>query len=55
MKYLLDTNVLSELSRPRRHLRVQAWMESVPIEMRYVSVLSPGKLTRGIVLLMGRG
>ena len=54
MKYLLDTNVLSELARPRPHPRVRAWMETVPIEMRYISVLSLGELTRGIVLILDR-
>lgn len=54
MKYLLDTNVISELSRPRTHPRVQAWTQSMPIKMRYISVLSLGELTRGIVLMLDR-
>lgn len=52
MNYLLDTNVLSELRRPRPHPQVKAWMESVPLDDRYISVLTLGELTRGFVLLM---
>ena len=54
MNYLLDTNVLSEARRPRPDARVAAWIASVPIATRYISVLSLGELTRGIALMLKR-
>ena len=51
MKYLLDTNVLSEVRRPRGDTKVKRWISSVPAEDLYLSVLTLGEVRRGIDLL----
>ena len=48
MKWLLDTCVLSELSRKRPHPNVMAWMESVQDDLLFISVLTVGELRKGI-------
>ena len=48
--YLLDTNVLSELRRPRPHGAVLNWIESVPNEQLYVCALTVGEIQAGIEL-----
>ena len=54
MRYLLDTNVLSEVRRPRGDAGVKRWISSVPTEDLYLSVLTLGEIRRGIVLLSRR-
>lgn len=46
--YLLDTNVISELRRPRPHGGVVAWLDAVPDEHLYVSAVSIGELQAGV-------
>ncbi len=48
MKYLLDTNIISEIrkSQPDRH--VIAWLKSIPAHQRYLSVIVLGEIRRGI-------
>jgi toxin FitB len=48
MSYLLDTNVLSEVVRPRPNQNVLQWFESVPSEVLHISVLSLGEIRKGI-------
>ena len=48
MKWLLDTCVLSELSRKRPDPNVMAWMESVQDDLLFISVLTIGELRKGI-------
>lgn len=48
MSYLLDTNVVSELARPRPAPAVVAWFGSVPDELLHFSVLSRGELRSGV-------
>lgn len=48
MSYLLDTNVLSELARPRPDARVVRWFRGVPDESLHVSVLTLGEIRAGI-------
>ncbi len=48
MKYLLDTNILSETIRPKPERRVTAWLESLPQDHLYLSVLTLGEIRRGI-------
>lgn len=48
MKYLIDTNVVSELIKARPDKNVVAWFESVPDESLYLSVLSLGEIIKGI-------
>jgi toxin FitB len=46
--YLLDTNVLSELVRPKRSRRVVNWMRRRAASDLYLSAVTLGELTRGI-------
>jgi toxin FitB len=50
VSYLLDTNVVSELARPRPHPSVLRWFETVPDEALHLSVLSLGELRKGVEL-----
>lgn len=51
MRYLLDTNILSELVRPRPDARVTAWIEAQsPLDLA-ISVLSLGEVEKGIARL----
>lgn len=48
MRYLLDTNVLSELSKPRPALEVVNWMDSVDSNLVFLSVMTIGEIRKGI-------
>jgi len=48
--YLLDTNVISELRRPRPHGAVIAWLESVADGDLHVSAVTLGEIQAGIEL-----
>jgi toxin FitB len=52
--YLLDTNVVSELRRPRPHGGVVAWVESVPDEHLHVSAVTLGELQAGVEITRER-
>lgn len=46
--YLVDTNIISELRRPKRSRAVVAWFSSVPADDLFLSVLTLGELRQGI-------
>jgi predicted nucleic acid-binding protein len=46
--YLLDTNVVSELRRPKPHGAVTAWLETVRSARLCLSVMTVGELQAGI-------
>src|SRR5688572_27848538 len=46
--FLLDTNVLSELPKPRPTPHVIRWLEATSPNSLYVSVLTIGEVLRGI-------
>lgn len=48
--YLLDTNVVSELRRPRPHGGVVAWLESVDDLALHVATVTLGEIQAGIEL-----
>lgn len=48
MSYLLDTNVLSELVKPKPHPNVLAWFAATPDEALHVSVITLGELRSGV-------
>ena len=48
--YLLDTNVISELRRPRPHGAVVAWLESVADSDLHLSAVTLGQIQAGIEL-----
>ena len=46
--FLLDTNVVSELRRPRPHGAVLVWIADVPAEQLFVSAVTVGEIQAGI-------
>ncbi len=48
MKFLADTNVLSELSMPRPHPRVTRWFDSNNVDHVYFSVITIGEIEKGL-------
>lgn len=48
--YLLDTNVISELRRPRPHGAVVAWLQSVADSDLHLSAVTLGEIQAGIEL-----
>ena len=48
MAYLLDTNVVSELRRPRPHRAVLAWLSDIPDAELHVSAVTLGELQAGV-------
>ena len=46
--YLLDTNVVSELRRPRPHRAVVDWIADAPAEQLFVSAVTIGEIQAGI-------
>lgn len=48
--YLLDTNVVSELRRPRPHGAVLAWLQSVDDAQLFLSAVTLGEIQAGIEL-----
>ena len=46
--YLLDTNVVSELRKPKPHGAVIAWIQSVPDDQLFISALTLGELQAGV-------
>ena len=46
--YLLDTNVVSELRRPRPHQAVVAWLQDLPAERVHLSAVTIGEIQAGI-------
>ena len=55
VKYLLDTNIISEIRKgPRCHPNVAAWYSNLEEESLYLSVLVLGEIRKGIEGLRGR-
>ena len=46
--YLLDTNVISELRKPKPHGGVVSWVRSLRDDQVFISVVTLGELQRGI-------
>lgn len=46
--YLLDTNIVSELRRPRPHGAVLEWIAEVPAEQLFLSAVTVGEIQAGI-------
>jgi predicted nucleic acid-binding protein len=53
--WLLDTNVLSELRRPRSEPKVLAFIGEQPLELLYVSTVTLAEIRFGIELLSDAG
>lgn len=54
MSFLLDTNTLAELRKPRAHPRVIAWFDSVEGSQLHLSVLVVGEINQGVARLARR-
>ena len=54
MSYLLDTNIVSETIRRNPNKAVTAWLDQLPGEALYVSVLTLGEVRKGIEALADR-
>lgn len=48
--YLLDTNIVSELRKPRPHGAVLAWLESVDDASLHLATVTLGEIQAGIEL-----
>jgi hypothetical protein len=46
--FLLDTNVISELTRPKPEPRVTQWLDSIDESQLYLSVLTLGEIRKGL-------
>jgi predicted nucleic acid-binding protein len=46
--FLLDTNVISELVKPKPEARVTRWIDGTDESLLYLSVLSMGEIRKGI-------
>ncbi|HEX4424027.1 MAG TPA: PIN domain-containing protein, partial [Terriglobales bacterium] len=53
--FLLDTNVISELIKPRPNPNVTNWVEATDEQLLYLSVLTLGEIRRGIASLPDAG
>ena len=51
MSFLLDTCVLSELTRPTPHPRVSAWLDDQDAAALHLSVLTLGEIEKGVAAL----
>lgn len=46
--YLLDTNIVSELRKPRPHGAVVSWLEGIPDADLHISAVTLGEIQAGI-------
>jgi toxin FitB len=49
--FLLDTNIISELVKPKPEPKVTTWIDSTDEDLLYLSVLTFGEIRKGIALL----
>lgn len=52
--YLLDTNIVSELRKPKADRRVKSWAQSLPAASLYISSICILELEIGILLIERR-
>ena len=51
MRLLLDTNVLSEVTKPAPDARVLEWLDSLDEDRSFISVVSIAEIRRGVALM----
>ena len=51
MRLLLDTNVLSEVTRPAPDARVLDWLDGLDEDRSFISVVSIAEIRRGVALM----
>ncbi len=49
--FLLDTNIISQLVRPKAESKVRAWVAATDENLLYLSVLTLGEIRKGISAL----
>jgi toxin FitB len=49
-RYLIDTNVVSELRKPKPHLAAVAWLRTLSPDQGFLSAVTFGEIQRGIEL-----
>lgn len=52
--YLLDTNVVSELRRPKPDAAVLRWIEEIPADRLFLSAVTVGEIQAGIEIARER-
>ena len=53
MSYLIDSNVISELARPKPDATVLAWFANTPDDALFLSALTLGEIRKGVEKLSG--
>jgi predicted nucleic acid-binding protein len=51
VRLLLDTNVLSEVTRPRPDVHALQWLDSLDEDRSFISVVSIAEIRRGVALM----
>ncbi|PDT10334.1 type II toxin-antitoxin system VapC family toxin [Rhizobium sp. M1] len=51
MRLLLDTNVLSEVTKPTPDMRVLAWLDKLDEDRSFISIVSIAEIRRGVALM----
>ena len=51
MRLLLDTNVLSEVTRPAPDARILEWLDGLDEDRSFISVVSIAEIRRGVALM----
>ncbi|MGI5289320.1 type II toxin-antitoxin system VapC family toxin [Nonomuraea polychroma] len=54
MSYILDTNIVSEMTKRVRDDNVQAWLDTITGPSLYLSVMVFGEIRKGVELLRRR-
>lgn len=49
MRYLLDTNIISEVTKPRPSARLFGWLEEQEDDSLFISTLTLGEIHKGIL------
>ena len=50
IRYLIDTNVVSELRKPKPHGAAVAWLQSLELGQGFFSAVTFGEIQRGVEL-----
>jgi predicted nucleic acid-binding protein len=51
VRLLLDTNILSEVTKPRPEVRVMEWLDGLDEDRAFISVVSIAEIRRGVALM----
>ncbi|EJT01799.1 type II toxin-antitoxin system VapC family toxin [Rhizobium sp. CCGE 510] len=51
MRLLLDTNLLSEVTKPKPDARVLQWLDRLDEDRSFISIISVAEIRRGVALM----